>query len=177
MAELGWARWGALGARARRGAAPSRTQIWTGRVPGLDGPALQEKLALGPLRAFVSNPDRIVVRSMTQTVRIELVADGLMTPWALAFLPDGRMLVTERDGRLRMVDHGTLSEPVTGTPTPHVQQDGGYLDVEVHPDYARNRWIYLAYSEAQPGYVPPPHRARLRLTVGPPAGHCRACRR
>jgi aldose sugar dehydrogenase len=111
--------------------------------------------AARPRPEFVSNPDRIVVRSTRQTVRIELVADALMTPWALAFLPDGRMLVTERDGRLRIVDHGTLSEPVTGTPTPHVQQDGGYLDVEVHPDYARNRWIYLAYSEAQPGLVAP----------------------
>src|SRR5439155_11400183 len=109
-----------------------------------------------PRPDFVSNPDGVVVRSAKQTLRIELVADGLMTPWALAFLPDGRMLVTERDGRLRIVDHGTLSQPVKGTPTAHVQQDGGYLDVEVHPDYTRNRWIYLAYSEDQPGYVPPP---------------------
>jgi glucose/arabinose dehydrogenase len=112
-----------------------------------------------PRPDFVSNPDGVVVRSPKQTFRIELVATGLMTPWALAFLPDGRMLVTERDGRLRIVDHGTLSEPVKGTPTAHVQQDGGYLDVEVHPDYARNRWIYLAYSEDEPGYVPPPPNA------------------
>ena len=109
-----------------------------------------------PRPEFVANPDGVVVRSAKQTFRMELVANDLMTPWALAFLPDGRMLVTERDGRLRIVDHGALSEPIKGTPTPHVQQDGGYLDVEVHPDYARNRWIYLAYSEDQPGYVAPP---------------------
>ena len=112
-----------------------------------------------PRPDFVSNPDGAVVRSAKQTFRLEIVANGLMTPWALAFMPDGRMLVTERDGRLRLVDHGTLSEPVKGTPAAHVQQDGGYLDVEVHPDYARNRWIYLAYSEDQPGYVPPPPSA------------------
>jgi glucose/arabinose dehydrogenase len=109
-----------------------------------------------PRPEFVANPDGVVVHSAKQTFRLELVANGLMTPWALAFLPDGRMLVTERDGRLRIVDHGTLSAPVKGTPTPHIQQDGGYLDIEVHPDYTRNRWIYLAYSEDQPGYVAPP---------------------
>ena len=112
-----------------------------------------------PPQHFVANPDRAVVRSAKQAFRVELVTDGLMTPWALAFLADGRMLVTERDGRLRIVDHGKLSEPVKGLPKAHVQQDGGYLDVEVHPDYARNRWIYLAYSEDQPGYIAPPPSA------------------
>jgi glucose/arabinose dehydrogenase len=109
-----------------------------------------------PPQNFVANPDGVVVHSAKQAFRVELVADGLMTPWALAFLPDGRILVTERDGRLRIVGHGKVSEPVKGMPKAHVQQDGGYLDVEVHPDYARNRWIYLAYSEDQPGYVAPP---------------------
>jgi aldose sugar dehydrogenase len=104
-----------------------------------------------PAPAFVANPGGAEVRSAKQTFRIELVADGLRTPWALAFLPDGRLLVTERDGHLRIVDKGTLSPPVSGVPTPHVQQDGGYFDIEVHPDYARNRWIYLAYSEPRAG--------------------------
>jgi glucose/arabinose dehydrogenase len=112
-----------------------------------------------PRPDFVSNPDGVVVRSAKQNFRVELVASGLTTPWALAFLPDGRMLVTERDGRMRIVDHGTLLAPVKGMPIAHVQQDAGYLDVEVHPDYARNRWIYLAYSEDQPGYVAPPPSA------------------
>jgi len=80
----------------------------------------------------------------------------LMTPFGLAFLPDGRLLVTERDGRLRVIDRGKLLEPVSGVPKVHVQQDGGLLDVEVHPDYARNRWIYLAYSEDKPGTTAPP---------------------
>jgi glucose/arabinose dehydrogenase len=104
-----------------------------------------------PAPAFVANPGGTTVRSMKQPFRIDLVADGLMTPWALAFLPDGRLLVTERDGRLLVIKNDTLSGPVTGVPKPHVQQDGGLMDVEVHPDYARNGWIYLAYAEDQPG--------------------------
>ena len=109
-----------------------------------------------PAPAFVSNPNGTVVNSAKQAFRIELVADGLMTPFGLAFLPDGRLLATERDGRLRVIDRGKLSEPVSGVPKAHVQQDGGLLDIEVHPDYARNRWIYLAYSEDKPGNTAPP---------------------
>lgn len=108
-----------------------------------------------PAPAFVANPDRSVIKSAKQTFKMELVADGLMTPWALAFLPDGRLLITERDGRLRVLDHGRLVD-ITGAPQTHVQQDGGYFDVEVHPDYARTRWIYLAYSEVQPGTTAAP---------------------
>lgn len=107
-----------------------------------------------PAPAFVANPNGTVVRSAKQPFRIELVADGLMTPWALAFLPDGRLLVTERDGRLRVLKDGKLSEPVSGLPKTHVQQDGGLMDIKVHPDYARNRWIYFAYSEDKPGTTP-----------------------
>jgi glucose/arabinose dehydrogenase len=81
---------------------------------------------------------------------MEVIARDLETPWGLAFLPDGRLLVTERPGRLRMVEKGRLlAEPVTGTPKTWNEQDGGLLDVEVHPRYAENGWIYLSF--AQPG--------------------------
>ena len=73
----------------------------------------------------------------------------------MAFLPDGRLLVTERPGRLRILDKGKLLPPVTGTPTVWVRQDGGLFDVEVHPDYAQNGWIYLSFSETLPGYKAP----------------------
>jgi glucose/arabinose dehydrogenase len=108
-----------------------------------------------PRAQFNEAPNGTVVKSAKQTFKVEVVADGLMTPWAIAFLPDGRMLVTERDGRLQIMDKGKLTL-VSGTPKAHVQQDGGYLDVEVHPRYASNGWIYLVYSEDQPGYVAPP---------------------
>jgi hypothetical protein len=78
-------------------------------------------------------------------------------PWGLAFLPDGRLLITERPGRLRIVQDGKLlPDPVKGTPKVWEKQDGGLLDVEVHPQYAKNGWIYLSYSETVPGYVAPP---------------------
>ena len=111
--------------------------------------------SLMPRPAFVANPAGHVVKTQKQTVKAELVADGLETPWALAFLPDGRLLVSERPGHLRIINKGQLSEPIKGTPKVHEQQDGGLLDIEVHPDYAKNGWIYLSYSEVRPGFTPP----------------------
>ena len=112
--------------------------------------------------AFVPNPSGIVLKTQKATVTLEVVADGLNTPWGLAFLPDGRMLVTERTvngGALRLVDKGTVSAPIAGTPKVHVQQDAGMFDVEVHPRYAENGWIYLSYAELLPGYTAPPPAA------------------
>ena len=75
------------------------------------------------------------------------VTDGLEHPWGLAFLPDGRMLVTERPGRLRIVDSGKLlAQPVAGVPEVWDDGQGGLLDVALHPDFAENRLVYLSYS-------------------------------
>src|SRR3954453_3836070 len=107
--------------------------------------------------AAVADPDGQVIKSEKQTFKIEVVAREIETPWAIAFLPDRRLLITERPGRLRIVEKGKLlPEPVKGTPKAWEKQDGGLFDVEVHPDYAKNGWIYLSYSEILPGYVAPP---------------------
>ena len=75
------------------------------------------------------------------------VTEGLEHPWGLAFLPDGRMLVTERPGRLRIVDDGWLvPEPVAGVPEVWADGQGGLLDVALHPDFAENWLVYLSYS-------------------------------
>ena len=75
------------------------------------------------------------------------VVDGLEHPWGLAFLPDGRMLVTERPGRLRIVADGWLvPEPVTGVPEVWDDGQGGLLDVALHPGFAENGLIYLSYA-------------------------------
>jgi glucose/arabinose dehydrogenase len=114
--------------------------------------------ALRTRPTFVADPSGTVLKTEKQTVRIEVVTQGLNTPWGLAFLPDGRLLVTERTeqgGTLRIVDKGVLSPPVKGTPKVHIQQDAGMFDVQVHPQYARTGWIYLSYAELQPGYTPP----------------------
>ena len=124
--------------------------------------------SLAPKPQFVADPNGHVIKTETLSLSAEVVARGLETPWALAFLPDGRLLITERAGRLRILDNGKLSEPVKGTPTVHEQQDGGMFDVEIHPQYAKNGWVYLAYSEVRPGFVPPPPAA------APGSGRCRA---
>ena len=81
-------------------------------------------------------------------VRAETVAKGLEHPWALAFLPDGRILVTERPGRLRIVErNGRLSQPLSGVPKVYAQGQGGLLDVAVDPEFAENRLVYLSFAE------------------------------
>jgi glucose/arabinose dehydrogenase len=121
--------------------------------------------------ATVADPDGQVIKSEKQTFKIEVIAREIETPWALAFLPDGRLLITERPGRLRIVEKGKLlPEAVKGTPKVWEKQDGGLFDVEVHPQYAKNGWIYLSYSEIVPGYVAPPPPPPGAEPPPPPAG-------
>lgn len=91
-----------------------------------------------------------IVKSEQHTFRLETVVEGVTLPWGLDFLPDGRMLVTEKGGTLRVVQDGRLSEPVTGIPEVWSRGQGGLMDVGVHPDYASNGWIYLSYSDPGP---------------------------
>jgi len=76
------------------------------------------------------------------------VARGLEHPWGLAFLPDGRMIVTERPGRLRLVSRdGQLSEPLAGVPEVFARGQGGLLDVALSPGFAQDRLVYLSFAE------------------------------
>ncbi|MEX0690785.1 MAG: PQQ-dependent sugar dehydrogenase [Gemmatimonadales bacterium] len=80
--------------------------------------------------------------------RVVTVAEGLINPWGIAFLPGGDMLITERPGRLRLVRNGQLvAEPVSGVPAVLAQGQGGLLDVVLHPNFASNRLIYLCFSK------------------------------
>ncbi len=82
----------------------------------------------------------------------EIVADGLEHPWAVAFLPDGRYLVTERPGRMRIVQgDGRLGAPLAGLPAVEAAGQGGLLDVVLDSDFARNRQLYFCYSEPGSG--------------------------
>jgi glucose/arabinose dehydrogenase len=86
-------------------------------------------------------------RSDEHLFRIVKVAEGLEQPWSLAFLPDGRMLVTEKAGRLRILSQGKLDpRPVDGLPQVTVHGQGGLHDVALHPQFEKNQIIYLAYA-------------------------------
>ncbi len=85
-------------------------------------------------------------------VRVITVARGLENPWGLGFLPDGRMLVTERPGRLRIVDKtGTVSKPLAGVPEVFARGQGGLLDVALDPDFQENGYVYLSFVEPGKG--------------------------
>ena len=86
--------------------------------------------------------------ALAQDYRIETVTAGLEHPWSLAFLPDGRMLVTERVGRLRIIaKDGSLDpEPVAGVPEAFVAAQAGLMEVLPDPDFAGNQWVYLSYA-------------------------------
>ncbi|MFC4256473.1 PQQ-dependent sugar dehydrogenase [Altererythrobacter xixiisoli] len=92
----------------------------------------------------------------------QVLAEGLVDPWGLAFLPDGKLLVTERDGRLRVIDKGQLSPPVEGLPASVRQEISGLADVVLDPDFTGNQRIYWSYVEARPaGNVLAVARGRL----------------
>ena len=87
----------------------------------------------------------------TAAYRVETVAENLNFPWCLAFLPDQRMLVTQRSGELRYVDpEGGVSEPITGTPQAYVRSQGGLFDVLLAPDFAETGTLYLSLAAGTP---------------------------
>jgi glucose/arabinose dehydrogenase len=92
--------------------------------------------------------DDHTIDTETGRIKVETVAGGLDHPWGMVFLPDGRMLVTERAGRLRLVSKdGALSPPLVGVPRVYASGQGGLLDVALDPDFANNGLVYIAYSE------------------------------
>jgi glucose/arabinose dehydrogenase len=88
------------------------------------------------------------VQTSAGPVRVEVLAERLVHPWGMALLPDARLLVTERPGRLRVVSRdGRLSSPLRGVPEVFAQRQGGLLDVALDPEFAANRRVYLSYAE------------------------------
>ncbi len=78
---------------------------------------------------------------------LHTLAEGLAFPWSMAFLPGGDILVTERDGQLRIIRDGKLlPDAVTGVPDSYVAGQGGLMDIRLHPDFARNSLVYLSYA-------------------------------
>lgn len=92
------------------------------------------------------------VATQAGPILVETLAVGLVHPWGMAFLPDGRLLVTERPGQLRIVQQdGRLSQPLAGTPAVLAGGQGGMLDVALDPDFRSSRLVYLSFSEPGDG--------------------------
>ena len=110
--------------------------------------AFSTSLAQGAVNAAPT-----VQRSALHSYRVVRVADGLVNPWSMTFLPGGDMLVTERPGRLRVIRNGQLlPDAVPGLPRIRAAGQGGLLEVVAHPQFATNKLIYLSY--AKPNTVP-----------------------
>lgn len=126
-------------------------------------------LAMSIVCAVPAAAQGTVHSTALEKVRVVVLTKGLEHPWSLAFLPDGRMLVTERAGRLRIVgaDGKLVPQPVAGVPAVVERGQGGLLDVALHPDFRRNGVIFLSYTGAGPeGYSTEVARARLVESAG-----------
>jgi glucose/arabinose dehydrogenase len=129
------------------------------------GLALAVAVAILPLVTDAQTPAP-GTNTAAGTVRIEQLAT-LEFPWGIALLPDGRVLITEKPGRLRVFANGTLSAPVENVPAvayrPKPGEQGGLLDVAVDPEFEKNQRIFLSYSEETPQASPQPHTADPRF--------------
>jgi glucose/arabinose dehydrogenase len=104
------------------------------------------------LAAFPTIAQAQTFKSSAGDLKVETVVGGLVNPWALAFLPDGRMLVTERPGRMRIATpDGKLTQPLGGVPKVFAQSQGGLHDVVPDRNFAQNRTIYFCYAEPESG--------------------------
>jgi glucose/arabinose dehydrogenase len=144
---------GAPGGGAGRAGAPAGGRAGGGRGPAVD------QLAAGPWEYGGGRGARY---------RVTVHVRNLDTPWGIAFLPNGDLLVTERPGRLRVVRNGVLDPtPIAGVPDSNGVGLGGMLDVALHPQYATNKYIYLAYSKkhSDPARCPAPGTANCAATL------------
>src|SRR5262245_18855797 len=109
-------------------------------------------LCIASLCVLASSASAAQYPSKAGPLNVVTVAEGLEHPWGIAFLPDGRMLVTERPGRIRIVDKdGHLSAPIAGMPKVYARGEGGLLDLTLDPNFASNSLIYFAFAEPGAG--------------------------
>ncbi len=120
-------------------------------------------LSAAQCSAWVEYPEDI--KPNNNHISYELVVEDLEIPWGMVFLPEGGMLISEKKGELWRVENGKLvADPVEGTPEVYYKGQGGLMDLELHPNYAQNGWIYLSYSsEEGSGRGGNTHIARARL--------------
>ena len=103
------------------------------------------------------------LRTEYQAIQLERVAGGLAHPWSVAFLPDGRYLVTERGGHLNIIDADGNKTRVSGVPEVKALRQGGLMEVVLHPNFADNQWVYLTFAKADDSEQTATALARGRL--------------
>jgi len=102
---------------------------------------------MGCSPASSAEGDKVLTASGDVKFRVETVASGLEVPWGFAWLPNGNMLFTERPGRIRLIENGKLRpEPIFTVPDVEPTGESGLMDITLHPDFAKNGFIYLAYA-------------------------------
>jgi glucose/arabinose dehydrogenase len=144
----------ACSACSREGAVPAANAAPLSGVPAGAAPNALETRPRNSGNYDPAFPGQTRVRGLESKIALDVstIAEGLNSPWAFEFLPDGRVLVTERPGTLRIIDkQGKLSAPVAGLPAVFAQGQGGLLDVALDPQFATNRTIYWSYAEPREG--------------------------
>jgi aldose sugar dehydrogenase len=99
----------------------------------------------------VTTDSKNVIESAKENFRLDTLSSSLNNPWGIAFLPDGRILVTERAGEIIIFKDGKADGKVENVPAVYAQGQGGLLDIKLHPDYTSNGWIYITYSKPGQG--------------------------
>lgn len=107
---------------------------------------IQTSIEKGNRYSFASKPKSNVFKTEAFTAKLDTVAAGLSNPWGLAFLPEGKLLVADRNGKIYLVEKNQQKTEVTGGPSVLAEGQGGLLDVVLHPDFAKNHWVYFSYS-------------------------------
>lgn len=142
-------------------------ELWRGRIVAAGMAVLLTMSGLMSAKAAQTDAPK----AGPTKVEVETVASGLEHPWGLQFLPDGRMLVTERPGRLRIIEKdGKLSKPISGVPKVWAKQQGGLLDVRLSQSFADDGVIFLSFSEPRGGGKAATAVARARLILDDGSG-------
>jgi len=128
-------------------------QIIAEGMPNKGMPAFGSVIAeedLSELIDFIKNYDfsdsEASIPEQAKDYEIEVMADGLGVPWGMAFLPNGDMLIAEREGKLKRLDAEGELHSIEGLPAVRARGQGGLMDLRLHPDYERNGWLYISYS-------------------------------
>jgi len=142
----------------------TRSPVHADALPAAAFTALAAAFVVVSLAGFARAEQTKAPAAPRSSVTVEVVAKGLEHPWGLAFLPDGRMLVTERPGRVRIVSRdGKLSRPLAGVPQVAATGQGGLLDIVLAPSFERSRLVYLSFSEPRGGRANATAVAKARL--------------